>query len=219
MGRSKEADLCIKDINVSRRHAEFTWKSRFGSQKKSEFRRFKTISNYFSDGWGVTNYSDNGVWVNKIPLAKVSLTGLRFSIQYLTSENSYSANLLPINPMYHRSYHMYHIWSSYCPKVVSFSSSHFCQGTSIALKPGDLVVLSNLGNLFSWRFHLGENRDGSKYLKRVGFQSDEGEDQPSSKRQKVGLDSERTRGRGEGSASRELIHILQKKKEAAEVRF
>merc|ERR1719341_1056454 len=142
MGRSKEADLCIKDINVSRRHAEFTWRS--------------------SDGWSVTNFSDNGIWVNKIPLAK---------------------------------------------------------GTSIALKPGDLVVLSNLGNLFSWRFHLGENRDGSKYLKRVGFQSDEGEDQPSSKRQKVGLDSERTRGRGEGSASRELIHILQKKKEAAEMKY
>ena len=85
--------------------------------------------------------------------------------------------------------------------------------------PGDLVVLSNLGDLFSWRFYLGENRDDSKYLKRVGFQSDEGEGQASSKRQRVGLDSERIRGRGEGSASRELVHILQKKKEAAEVRF
>ena len=25
MGRSLEADLCIKDVNVSRRHAEFAW--------------------------------------------------------------------------------------------------------------------------------------------------------------------------------------------------
>ena len=94
------------------------------------------------------------------------------------------------------------------------------------MKPGDLVVLSNLADLFSWRFHLGENRDGSsKCLKRVGFQGDEREekDQPSSKRQKVGFDLEAsehstTRVRGEGSASRELVHILQKKKEAAEVR-
>ena len=80
-------------------------------------------------------------------------------------------------------------------------------------------MLSTLGDLFSWRFHQGEDRDGSKHLKRVGFQSDEGEEQPSSKRQKVGLASDRTRGRGEGSASRELVQILQKKKEAAEVRF
>ena len=66
---------------------------------------------------------------------------------------------------------------------------------------------------------MGENRDSSKRLKRVGFQSDfEGEgDQPSSKRQKVNSE-DRTRGQGEGSASRELVHILQKKKEAAEVR-
>ena len=81
-----------------------------------------------------------------------------------------------------------------------------------------MVVLSNLGDLFSWRFHLtGEN---SKRLKRVGFQDDcEGEgDQPSSKRQKVDSE-ERRRGQGEGSASRELVHILQKKKEAAEVIF
>merc|ERR1719341_475881 len=82
MGRSKEANLCIKDINISRRHAEFTW----------------------SGGWGLTNFSDNGIWVNKIPLIK---------------------------------------------------------GTSIALKPGDLVVLSNLGDLFSWRFHLQENRSSN----------------------------------------------------------
>ena len=88
------------------------------------------------------------------------------------------------------------------------------------------MVLSNLGDLFSWRFHLQENRSSSSsssHLKRVGFQEEEeGEDQPSSKRQKVGLDLEasgRTRGQGEGSASRELIHILQKKKEAAEVRL
>merc|ERR1719391_1719155 len=59
-------------------------------------------------------------------------------------------------------------------------------GTSIALKPGDLVVLSNLADLFSWRFHLGENRDGSsKCLKRVGFRGDE--EQPNSKRPKLGL--------------------------------
>ena len=85
------------------------------------------------------------------------------------------------------------------------------------------MVLSNLGDLFSWRFCLGENREGSKCLKRVGFRSDEeGGNQPSTKRQKVGFDleaSNRTRGRGEGSASRELVHMLQKKKEAAEVRF
>ena len=107
-------------------------------------------------------------------------------------------------------------------QVISLST-HFCQGKSIALKPGDLVVLSNLGDLFSWRFHLGENSSSRSHLKRVGFQVEEGgEDQPSSKRQKVGLDLEasgRTRGQGEGSASRELIHILQKKKEAAEVRL
>ena len=84
------------------------------------------------------------------------------------------------------------------------------------------MVLSNLADLFSWRFHLGENRDGSsKCLKRVGFQGDE--EQPSSKRPKIGLDLEAlehstTRGRGGGSASRELVHILHKKKEAAEVR-
>ena len=28
-------------------------------------------SNHFSDGWSVTNYSDNGIWVNKIRLVKV----------------------------------------------------------------------------------------------------------------------------------------------------
>ena len=85
------------------------------------------------------------------------------------------------------------------------------------------MVLSNLGDLFSWRFHLQENRSSSSHMKRVGFQEEEGgEDQPSSKRQRVGLGLEawgRTRGQGEGSASRELIHILQKKKEAAEVRL
>ena len=64
---------------------------------------------------------------------------------------------------------------------------------------------------------MGENQDSSK---RVGFQSDYEEewDQPSSKRQKIDSE-ERTRGRGEGFASGELVHILQKKKEAAEVRF
>ena len=100
--------------------------------------------------------------------------------------------------------------------------TQFCQGTTIALKAGDLVVLSNLGHLFSWHFSLEENRSRS-HLKRVGFEEEEeGEEQPSSKRQRVGLASKtlgRIRGRGEGSASRELVHILQKKKEAAEVRF
>ena len=61
----------------------------------------------------------------------------------------------------------------------------------------------------------------SSHLKRVGFQEDEEGDQPSSK-SKVGLGlvaSGRPRGQGEGSASRELFFILQKKKEAALVRF
>ena len=85
------------------------------------------------------------------------------------------------------------------------------------------MVLSNLGHLFSWNFLLEENRSRS-HLKRVGFaeEEEEGEEQPSSKRQRVGLASEasgRKGGGGEGSASREFVHILQKKKEAAEVRF
>ena len=59
-------------------------------------------------------------------------------------------------------------------------------------------------------------------MKRVGLF--EGEDRPSNKRQKVGFDlkaseSDRSSRRGEGSASREAVHIFQKKKEAAEVRL
>jgi len=50
MGRSLEADLRIKDVNVSRRHAEFAW-TRPG-------------------GWAVTNHSDNGVWVNGAKVLK-----------------------------------------------------------------------------------------------------------------------------------------------------
>ena len=68
MGRPKEADLCIKDINVSRRHAEFTWRSRLVL-----FVRICFISDFFSDGWSVTNFSDNGIWVNKTPLIKVQI--------------------------------------------------------------------------------------------------------------------------------------------------
>ena len=70
MGRSKEADLCIKDINVSRRHAEFTWGSR--SSIKKLFVKLALTPNYFSGGWSVANYSDNGIWVNKDPLIKVN---------------------------------------------------------------------------------------------------------------------------------------------------
>ena len=89
------------------------------------------------------------------------------------------------------------------------------------LSNGDLVVLSKLEDLFSWRFHLQEN-GGRSHMKRVGLF--EGEDPPSNKRQKVGFDlkaseSDRSSRRGEGSASREAVHILQKKKEAAEVRL
>ena len=68
MGRSKEADLCIKDINVSRRHAEFTW----GSRSDIDLFNPALTSNYFSGGWSVANYSDNGIWVNKDPLIKVN---------------------------------------------------------------------------------------------------------------------------------------------------
>ena len=75
MGRSKEADLCIKDINVSRRHAEFTW----GSRSDIDLFNPALTSNYFSSGWSVANYSDNGIWVNKDPLIKVN-----FNFKYLS---------------------------------------------------------------------------------------------------------------------------------------
>ena len=87
------------------------------------------------------------------------------------------------------------------------------------------MVLSNLGHLFSWRFSLRENSRSISHLKRVGFEEEEeGEEQPRSKRQRVASEASgrityAIRGGGEGSASRELVHILQKKKEAAEVRF
>jgi len=77
MGRCLEADLCIKDVNVSRRHADFAWTS--------------------PGGWGVTNHSENGIWVNG---AKVN------------------------------------------------------KGSFRPLVPGDLVVLSDLRQLYSWTLAL-----------------------------------------------------------------
>ena len=84
------------------------------------------------------------------------------------------------------------------------------------------MVLSDLRDLFGWHFHLrqrGVNNDSN--LKRSEAADDGEENQPSKKRRKVGFvikeNSEQTRGREE--TSRDLVQTLQKKKEAAEVRF
>merc|ERR1719167_29389 len=143
--KPKEADLCLRDINISRRHAEFSWSA--------------------SDGWSITNYSDNGIWVNKIGLVK---------------------------------------------------------GTSTSLQSGDLVVLSDLRDLFGWHFHLRQSGvNKSNNLKRSEAADDDEENQPSKKRRKVGFvikeNSEQTRGREE--TSRDLVQTLQKKKEAAEMKY
>merc|ERR1719167_1132633 len=143
--KPKEADLCLRDINISRRHAEFSWSA--------------------SDGWSITNYSDNGIWVNKIGLVK---------------------------------------------------------GTSTSLQSGDLVVLSDLRDLFGWHFHLRQSGvNKSNNLKRSEAADDDEENQPSKKRRKVGFvikeNSEQTRE--EPSVSRDLVQTLQKKKEAAEMKY
>merc|ERR1712013_948244 len=146
-GRSKEADLCLRDINISRRHAEFSWSA--------------------SGGWSVTNYSDNGIWVNKVRLVK---------------------------------------------------------GTSTLLQSGDLVVLSDLRDLFGWHFHLRQSGvNNSSNLKRSEAADDGEENQPSKKRRRVGFvikeNSEQTRGIEEISESRDLVQTLQRKKEAAEMMY
>ena len=86
------------------------------------------------------------------------------------------------------------------------------------------MVLSDLRDLFGWHFHLrqrGVNNDSN--LKRSEAADDGEENQPSKKRQRVGFvikeNSEQSRGREETSVSRDLVQTLQKKKEAAEVRF
>ena len=86
------------------------------------------------------------------------------------------------------------------------------------------MVLSDLRNLFGWHFHLRQSGvNKSSNLKRSEAADDDEENQPSKKRRRVGFvieeNSEQTRGREETSVSRDLVQTLQKKKEAAEVRF
>ena len=86
------------------------------------------------------------------------------------------------------------------------------------------MVLSDLPNLFGWHFHLRQSGvNMSSNLKRSEAADDDEENQPSKKRRRVGFvikeNSEHTRGREETSVSRDLVQTLQKKKEAAEVRF
>ena len=44
-------------------------------------------SNYFSGGWSVANYSDNGIWVNKTPLIKVIVYNTGFVITRLVTKS------------------------------------------------------------------------------------------------------------------------------------
>ena len=46
MGRSKEANLCIKDINISRRHAEFTWRLVLNVLYNLNFVSYVTLSQW-----------------------------------------------------------------------------------------------------------------------------------------------------------------------------
>ena len=86
------------------------------------------------------------------------------------------------------------------------------------------MVLSDLPNLFGWHFHLRQSGvNTSSNLKRSEAADDDEENQPSKKRRRVGFvieeNSEQPKGVEETSVSRDLVQTLQKKKEAAEVRF